>query len=303
MNDLKTVLVAGFLILEALTAANGRLSGVTYFDYAFANGSNHGFDIHRTYFTFEEDLAADLRFKFQLDAGRLKKNEANQSLYVYIKNAKVDWDLPFGRFTLGLQGLNVFNLQEKNWAYRFIEKSPMDLNKWTSSADLGIGYSRAFPTALFSVLLTNGGGYKQAETDPYKKLSVQAVLGEKSLDKKEGFNIGGVWVYEPTPRTPNVLLGAFGGYAAGRLRMGAEWERLTNHQGTEQIMAAYGNFRVKKRIALFTRIDRVNKGYYFISGINLRPENGLLIAPNVRVSQVEHYEARVEYRVNFQFKF
>ena len=37
--------------------------------------------------------------------------------------------------------MNVFNVAEKNWGFRFLEKSPMDYHKFSSSADLGIGYS------------------------------------------------------------------------------------------------------------------------------------------------------------------
>ena len=43
---------------------------------------------------------------------------------------------------MGLIGMNTHSIQEKNWGNRFIEKSAMDKNEYSTSADLGIGFSR-----------------------------------------------------------------------------------------------------------------------------------------------------------------
>ena len=50
--------------------------------------------------------------------------------------------LSIGNVSMGLIGLNTHAVQEKNWGNRFIEKSAMDKNKYSISADLGIGFSR-----------------------------------------------------------------------------------------------------------------------------------------------------------------
>lgn len=303
MKALNAIMVVGLISVEVLLASTGKISGVTYFDYFVEADQYSEFEIHRSYFTYTTEVSETVHFKFQLDVGRPKNNEANQQLVAYLKNAKVDWNSSFGKLTFGLQGMNVFNVQEKTWGYRFIEKSSMDLNKWASSADLGIGYTKSFGLLHTSLLMTNGSGYKQAETDKYKKFSGQAVFGEKKLYKNVGFNIGSVFVYEQTDVDPNTVLGVFGGYADNQIRFGAEWERLKNDNGTEQIISLYGNYHVKEKMDLFTRFDRTDKEQYLIAGVNYQPEKGLIIAPNIRYSELGSSDSKTEYGVNFQFKF
>lgn len=303
MKALNAILIVGLIIVEVPLASTGKISGVTYFDY-FVDADHYSeFEIHRSYFTYTTEVSKAVHFKFQLDVGRPKNNEANQQLVVYLKNTKVDWNSSFGKLTFGLQGMNVFNVQEKTWGYRFIEKSPMDLNKWASSADLGIGYSKTFNLFHTSLLITNGSGYKKPESDKYKKISGQLVLGDKKLNKSKGFNIGSVFVYEQTNVDPNTVVSVFGGYANSRIRLGTEWDQLKNNNGAEQILSIYGNYRVKEKIDLFTRLDRVDEKQYFIAGVNYLLEKGLMIAPNVRYSKSGSSKSEIEYRMNFQFKF
>ena len=85
--------------------------------------------------------------------------------------------------------MNVFNVAEKTWGFRFLEKSPMDFHGFSSSADLGIGYSGKISKVNYSFLVTNGTGYKKSENDEYKKISTQFVYGEKKLVKQDGYNL------------------------------------------------------------------------------------------------------------------
>ena len=46
----------------------------------------------------------------------------------------------------------------------------MDKNKFVSTADLGIGFSRRFSNDLnFDIQLVNGEGYKWPQSDSYQK--------------------------------------------------------------------------------------------------------------------------------------
>ena len=51
-------------------------------------------------------------------------------------------DINSMKLSMGMIGLNMFNVQEKTWGHRFVEKSALDLAKWSSSADLGFGISK-----------------------------------------------------------------------------------------------------------------------------------------------------------------
>ena len=121
----KLLLLSLFLVT---IYGQGSFSGATYFDYSYDLTedaiNDAGFALKRVYFTYEQSLSEEISYKFQTDI-----DYNNSPMNVYIKNAKIDWKLPgasFGKLTLGLQGMNIFNVTEKTWGFRFLQKSPMD---------------------------------------------------------------------------------------------------------------------------------------------------------------------------------
>ena len=220
-----------FTIISGVFAEG--ISGVSYFRFApigsTADGEDHGFYMDRVYLTYKKNVAEGVSFKFQSDI----QNKNDEALYMYIKNAKMDYNLTDNtKFTVGLQGMNMFNTQEKTWGNRFLSKSAMDRNKWSASADLGLGISQGLGPIALSVLYTNGEGYKKNAADDNEKLSVQALYGEKRLDKNDGFNVGGVFStltytldgeeMEDEEATATVI-GVFAGFSGSGARVGVEY--------------------------------------------------------------------------------
>ncbi len=250
-------------------------------------------------------------------SGKVSSSSKTQ-LVAYMKNAKVDWKTSFGKLTLGLQGLNVFSVQEKTWGFRFLEKSPMDLHKFSSSADMGVGYSKTVIDNLhLSAIYINGSGYKAVENDSHKKLSTQVVYGEKKLVSKDGFNAGGTFTYEPYDNDAGTqsktVFGVFGGYAGGKLRVGGEFDRFTDggKEVTKQIIAAYGNYNISDKIDAYGYLDLYDANTdtdgdsqtYIIVGVNYHPTKGLIIAPNIRLTTPEEGDGEMLFKLNFQFKY
>ena len=174
------------LFCAVLMPADG-FSGVTYFDYKYhaieGELDEAAFSVVRSYLTYQKDLEDGLSYKFQTDI------DYNSSPFnVYLKNAKVDWKCHLGKATIGMQGMNAFNVQEKTWGHRFLEKSPMDKHGFANSADMGFGFNKSINDITLSITYTNGGGYKKPEEDKYKKTTLQAFWGESKLNKNTGFN-------------------------------------------------------------------------------------------------------------------
>ncbi len=311
-------------IVTAQTKSNKKFSALGFYEFSYDPEDrkvvSNKFEFHRIYFTYQNSLSDELTYKFQIDAGRTDGGR----LAVFIKNAKVDWKTKIGKVVVGLQGMNVFKINEVNWGYRFLEMSPMDLNKWASSADLGIGYYNTFADNInFSVLVTNGSGYKKAEFDKHKKISANLSYGQTKLTTKDGFNIGGVFTFEPfdfekdsvTKTTETrMVYGVFGGYAGFRFRGGAEFDQRKTG-GThiiEQIISVYANYAVTNMVEVFGRFDLLDpntdvdkdRRNLIIGGINITPTEGLSIAPNVRITsyQDSNIDSYTIYRLNFQFK-
>lgn len=315
------LLLIGLCFLGATALAeNGKISGLVFYDYTADADQNtlDGFGLSRAYFTYENKISDALKFKFQTDI-----DYGNVPMNLYIKIAQVDWNTGYGKVTLGLQGMNTFSVQEKTWGLRYIEKSPMDLYKWASSADMGVGYSNTFQEKLHvSALFVNGAGYKKAETDSYKKTSAQVTFGETKLSANPGYNLGGVVTYEPYgysanggPRTKSskTVLGIFGGVATQKFRAGGEFERFTDNgpETTAQLFSAYSEFHLTHNLQIFGRYDLLDpnsevdqdRNSYLILGLSSTAVKGLTIAPNFRYTS---YQAISDpdklFKINFEFK-
>lgn len=314
-------LLIGMCFLGATALAeNGKISGLVFFDYTqnIQPVGVDGFGLSRVYFTYENKISDELKFKFQTDI-----DYGNVPMNLYVKIAQVDWNTGYGKVTLGLQGMNTFSVQEKNWGLRYIEKSPLDLYKWASSADMGVGYSNTIWEKLhLSALFVNGAGYKSEETDSYKKGSVQLTYGETALASKSGINVGGIFTYEPYDYTAGslaptkestIVYGIFGGTAVEKIRVGGEFERCSRSgpDRTLQLFSFYGNFNLMTAVDLYARFDFMDPDVeaskdaesYTIFGLSYIAAKGLTIAPNFRYTS---YQAISDpdklFKINFEFK-
>ena len=155
----------------------GQFSGVTYFNYTYDltedAANDAGFGLKRVYFTYKQDLSENISYKFQTDVGQLDVANINSDgeldgskktqFVAYLKKAQLDWKFSTNsssKLTFGMQGMNIFNVTEKTWGFRFLQKSAMDKYKFSSSADIGIGFHGVLSgynnlNLNYSILITN----------------------------------------------------------------------------------------------------------------------------------------------------
>tara|TARA_Y100001936_G_scaffold167381_1_gene163605 strand:+ start:2770 stop:3768 length:999 start_codon:yes stop_codon:yes gene_type:complete len=324
-------------LLFASIYSQGTFSGVTYFDYTYdlaKDATNDaGFGLNRVYFTYQKEISDGISYKFQTDVGQLEVFDdvdvdvdgeilvsTDKTQFVaYLKKAQLDWKSPIGKLTFGMQGMNMFNVTEKTWGFRFLQKSAMDKYKFSSSADLGIGLSgKLFDNISYSVMYTNGTGYKASENDKHKKISIQLVHGEKKLVKKDGFNAGTSFSVEPydfdeTTIKNKIVTSIYGGYAGNGLRIGTELDTHTDEGNdiTQQIIAAYASYKLSEKLESLVYFDMYDpdisknkdENTDMIIGFNYRPAKGLTMTPNMRMSTPEEGEGTTIFMLNFEFKF
>ena len=320
--------ILGLLLICSSIIAEGKISGIGFYNYTYnlAEGTDKsGFSFDRIYFTYQNTLSDKTSFKFQTDVGRfnfIDKDASNNivigvqsNLFTYIKKAQLDWKSSIGKITLGMQGMNIFNVIEKTWGFRFIEKSPMDKHKFSSSADMGVGFSGKMSKLSYSILFTNGSGYKKQETDAYKKISTQLVYGQKKLANEDGFNIGISESYEPyNQNDTKIVRSLFGGYAGGGLRIGGEFDMHTDsgEDETKQIMAFYASYKVMDNLEGLVYVDIYDPNIsidndsetYIILGMNYYPSKGLIITPNIRTTSFDNgSNSNTILKINCQFSF
>ena len=312
----KTIMFFTLFMFYSITLfANGSTEGKIFFNHTteFDEGGINAFNIKRAYLTFSNDVSSNVSYKITYDMGI---NNAGSAHTAFLKVAMVKLKTIFGDVSIGMQGMNMFKTMENTWGHRFIQKMPMDTYRFSPSADLGIGLTRRFGAISTSALVTNGGGYKKAESDTHKKLSVHAVYGEAKLNKNDGFNIGTSFSVEPydidsiTSENTNVM-GGFVGYAGSGFRGGVEFDTKQQNDLTSQIICIYGTYKISDKLSLLARIDQVDANtsvdeggiQAIVAGVHYFVDNGFTVAPTFRMTTPEDGEAENSIVVNFQFKF
>ena len=301
------------LLLVSITGfmfAEGKIGGVTYFDYSNTEETTE-FNLKRQYFGYGGEVSDQVSYKILFDVGRY---DSDTRLTTYLKKAQINYNSSFGKFNFGLIGMNTYNIQEKNWGYRFIEKSAIDENKFSSTADIGVGFSRSLIDNLnLSLLFVNGEGFKKPQGDEYHKIAFNTTYGEGNLNMNDGYNAGLVYTTEQTDTDPITMASIFGGFAGMGLRLGGEYDMLTKGSVESNIISVSANYTVRDNIDIFARYDMVddndntnkNGENYLITGIVLSCDGGISVAPNLRMMNYEDTkkDSDMEYKVNFQFKF
>ena len=292
------------LLFITFSISYANISGVAYFEF------EDSFSLSRTYFTYKTDISDELSFKLQTDVGRLDTGVNDDRWTVYLKKAHLDWKVNSDmKISMGMIGMNMFNVQEKTWGNRFLKKSAMDEYKFSASADLGFAITQKLGPVTASILMSNGEGYKESDVDDENKISVQFVMGEKKLNKQDGYNLGLVY----STLEDVTVTGFFGGWARNGLRIGIENNSEDDDGITNDLTSIYVNYKVNDSLSAFVRMDDVernndgNSEEETMVGLIWTPTKGLDISPNITITDEETGLAADDpietCKLNFQFKF
>ena len=292
-------------IMTAVTVvfAEGKLSGVAYFGY------DDNFSLSRVYLTYKKSVSDDVSFKFQTDVGPLKDYDDDSRYVAFLKKAQFDWKIANKtKVSMGMIGMNMFNVQEKTWGHRFLAKSAMDVNKFSASADVGVSISKDFGFFSTSLMMSNGEGYKVSSVDDNNKISLQLVLGEKRLDKHYGSNAGLVYsTVSDDSDVETTVTGLFGGWAGSNLRIGAEVNTESVGDQNNRLISMYLNYNINNKFSAFVRQDSYDEDVdtdggdtsTMMAGFIWKPTKGLTVCPNI--TQVTDLDD--SFAIDFQFKF
>ena len=267
----------------------GDISGVSYFNYATGDASNdedHGFAMNRVYFTYKNVVSENTSFKFQADV----ISQEGDGLQIYLKNAKMDYMATDNiTLTYGLQGLNVFKSQEKIWGNRYLAKTSMDNNKWSPSADLGVGVKLSMGCPIIksnkvsaSLLFTNGEGYKNDSSDNNERISTALGythnIGEDmSLQAGGSYSTSGYDAIVDDATTADIdetaeagtanIMALYGGFSGFGLRTGFEFNmgtdlNLDDYGSDATLMSFYGNYDLAffDKLSIIVRYDSLDNG-------------------------------------------
>lgn len=247
---------------------NLKISGYVFGDaYYFASHDSDlvddqaGFWFRRIYLTVDSKLSDSLsaRLRFEMNSpGDFATPSTN--LEPYIKNAYLRWSHDGRDLTVGIADTPTWDVLEDVWGYRFVEKTPLDLQRLGNSADFGVAYQGGFDQDehfRYNVMLANGNGTR-GETDSGKK----AMLAT-------GWYPNDHWVFEVygdvdsrPGETDRSTLQLFGGYQTDAVRVGLQAAR--QRQEVEladardiDLASVFTIFRLSERSHVLLRYDRL----------------------------------------------
>jgi hypothetical protein len=231
---LAAVLFVGLMALpSASLLAQQTFNTTIYLDYRYFLSSegpgtlkpasdtaaylNNQFVFRRAYFTYENKINDNLKFRFRLDADNtanvtgvsltgspvsgvsLKKDD---KLRPFIKHVYLQYDnflVPKLILNVGMIETLTFKPAEDRWGLRSVAKTLVDGYKditgkdiHASSADIGASLKYSFAKYFrMAAGYYNGAGYGHAENDQYKEIELQA-----QITPMPGFSVVGYYDYE-----------------------------------------------------------------------------------------------------------
>ena len=256
------------------------------------NGNSQAFEITRAYLGYEYFFSKNISSRVNIDVG--DPGVGKLQMTAYIKNAYVQYRKNGLSVRFGMFGTDQYNLQEKQWGYRYIYKSFQDAYNFGPSADLGAGIEYTPAKIIsFDLSVLNGEGYKRLQSDS----TFKATFG-LTIRPFDGLVLRGY--YDMMKHNYNqTSLALFAGYSYKDFKVGIEYNNqknngmINNHDFSG--VSFYSSIALDKKFTVFARYDNLwsttlagqtnpwnyNKdGQLFMGGFDYSPTPGIKIAPN-----------------------
>jgi hypothetical protein len=225
---------------------------------------------------------------------------------------------------LGIADVPALALLESVWGYRFVEKTPLDLQKWASSRDFGItlqGNLDGQAKLKYHFMLGNGSGEK-SEVNQGKKIMaavsyypVKNVILEAYADWADETGAADYYTYQgfAAYRTDRLI---FGLQAAQQIR-----QSPSTPDRTFTLVSTFLTYKTSDKICLIGRVDRLfepntlaakqsylpfdssAKSTLLIAALDYAPLNDVRVTPNVEVVMYDKNEAGIKPETDIVARF
>lgn len=290
-----------------LTASEAGIEGKIFYEYEYHTTSGeNAFNIERVYLTHRGNLTQTIKYRVTSDIA-----ETGSGYLLSMKYAYIDWSYKkAGTITAGMLPTNAFDIQKGTWGLRYLQKTVMNHYGFSSSADLGIGYAtRLGDRFSISAILSNGGGYKQPESNRGKRVHLRFLFGTQELAKTGGVHFGIYGSAEPLPSARSMVTGAaFMGFHSGPFWGGMELahQRENGAGFTQTLGSVYGRYNVQQTLMPFLRWDTSVWEHIqeqrILAGVEFSPIDGIRVAPNF-VTSWDASDHTLVARINGEFRW
>lgn len=222
----------------------------------------HGLWFRRIYFTYNNKLSDTVKMRLRLEMNSPGDFTTSSSLDPYVKDAYLSFSLGGGAsLVAGIQGPPSFEQEESAWGWRALEKTPLDLYKWTSSRDFGVSI-KGGKDFLYHFMIGQGSSNK-SETNNGKK-----IFGSLAY-KSGGLFVEAMAQYERAKTgDDDIILKGFGAYSGDWGRMGLMYAyRGYKKEGADEsmvynILSAFSVIKAGDKAEIIARYDmNFGEGY------------------------------------------
>jgi hypothetical protein len=289
----------------------GKWSGYMFGDfYYYAANHDKNFEqqnglwFRRIYLGYDREIASNWAIRVRMEANSKGFNETSDRLNPFLKDAYLKWTKGRHSAFIGLSSSPTWELIETFWD-RSLEKTPLDLQRFGDSRDLGVGLKGAFDAEKklnYQLMVGSGTGTK-SETDKDKKFYL--ALWAKPV-KGLTLQAYGDWENRKGQADRYTLQG-FAAYEQKSYRAAVQFAQQTRQQGPGkedlklEILSAFGFRRLTGKAWIFGRFDRTfdpnpegpkipylpfdptAKSNLFIVGLDLMPTGAVHLMPNLEI--------------------
>ena len=248
-------------------AAAPSFSGVLFGDAFWVVSHNDksiqdrtAFWLRRVYFTMDQPLDEGMDARVRLEMNDPGDFTSRSRLTPYLKEGWVQWTWGDHALVAGLGPTPTWHQVEAIWGYRFLEKTPLDLQRLGQPTDLGVAMNGAFgpeKRGVYRVMLSNGSG-TSSEPDKGKK-----VMGSVGQSLASGLVIEIYGDIEARPGSTNrSTVQCFVGRSAETMRWGVQFARQVQERpGASDLdidlLSAFATWKARENVWLIGRFDRL----------------------------------------------
>ncbi|MFQ5537237.1 MAG: hypothetical protein ACE5GJ_07265 [Gemmatimonadota bacterium] len=318
---------------SGLSAQETKVGGLFFGDYYYITQHHdgdlkdaNGFQARRLYLTVNTKFNTNFDARVRLEAASPGDFETAGTMTPFVKDLWVRWKQGRHSILVGLSSSPTWDVPEKEWGYRDLEKTPLDLAKLGSSRDFGIAFKGAFDEARkveYHFMFGNGSSTK-GETNKGKKVMgalifhpTQALTLHAYVDREDRAGDKDRTTYE-----------LFAGFQGDWGRLGGMWAQQTRKSpGAADVdvglVSGYGVIKANEKVNLVARVDRLldpnpdaakiswfrmsptSKATFFLAGLDVKMAEKVHIIPNVEFVTYDDsaLDSDIFLRTTFSVKF
>ncbi|MCH8033826.1 MAG: hypothetical protein IH950_08755 [Bacteroidetes bacterium] len=315
LNRLLFILFSLSLLINTLgqdkkeEESSGKFSGYMFGDYYYffkdhkpGLNDQRGIWFRRIYFTYDYKINSSFSTRLRLEMSNEFNFEEATTMIPFVKDAWFKYKFSNQALIIGISPTPTFQIMEKIWGYRAVEKTPLDLQRMASSRDFGLALKGKLDEKgmfKYNIMFSNGSSNKQ-EIDKGKS----GLLSLAFYPVKE-FVIEVYGDYADHEGSTNwYTLQAFLGYKTKTVRAGIMYADQTRQSEDveDQKMRVASLFivgEVSEKFSLFGRADRnfdpnpqgddipfipfdpTASNIFFVVGVDWHPVKQVRFMPNV----------------------